>query len=167
MTSPSNPSDKSDPSAAPAADAACRIEFRVRYAEVDQMGAVHHSRYWVYFEMGRTELLRQQGVAYADLEREGVFFVVAKCSAKFLAPARYDDLLALTTRIVRMGAARIDHEYELHRVANGQLLCTAQTTLACLDRAGRIAAIPDSIRGPDEGQTGGLDAGQQQGQAQS
>ena len=141
------PSDKSDASAPSALGASCRIEFRVRYAEVDQMGAVHHSRYWVYFEMGRTELLRRQGVAYADLEREGVLFVVAKCSAKFLAAARYDDMLALTTRIVRMGAARIDHEYELHRIANGQLLCTAQTTLACVDRSGQIAAIPNSIRG--------------------
>lgn len=150
-----DPSDKSDPSNPSAPGASCRIEFRVRYAEVDQMGAVHHSRYWVYFEMGRTELLRCQGVAYADLEREGVFFVVAKCSAKFHAAARYDDLLALTTRIVRMGAARIDHEYELHRIANGQLLCTAQTTLACLDRSGQIAAIPDNIRSPGAPQTPG------------
>lgn len=140
----------------PAADsAACQIELRVRYAEVDQMGAVHHSRYWVYFEMGRTELLRRQGVAYADLEREGVLFVVAKCSARFLAPARYDDVLTLTTRIVRMGAARIDHEYELRRGGSGgQLLCTAQTTLACLDRSGQIAAIPDSIRGGRDGRDG-------------
>ena len=142
---------ESGQSGQPAGPDCCQIEFRVRYAEVDQMGAVHHSRYWVYFEMGRTELLRRQGVAYADLEREGVFFVVAKCSAKFLAAARYDDLLALTTRIVRMGAARIDHEYELHRVANGQLLCTAQTTLACLDRTGQIAAIPENVRGPQRG----------------
>jgi acyl-CoA thioester hydrolase len=162
-----DPSDKSVPSAASAPAASCRIEFRVRYAEVDQMGAVHHSRYWVYFEMGRTELLRRQGVAYADLEREGVFFVVAKCSAKFLAAARYDDLLALTTRIVRMGAARIDHEYELHRIANGQLLCTAQTTLACLDRSGQIAAIPDSIRSPGGPQTPEQGAGLHHGKAQS
>jgi acyl-CoA thioester hydrolase len=140
-------SDQSDPIAG---SSSCQIELRVRYAEVDQMGAVHHSRYWVYFEMGRTELLRRQGVAYADLEREGVLFVVAKCSAKFLAAARYDDLLTLTTRIVRMGAARIDHEYELRRTAGGQLLCTAQTTLACLDRSGQIAAIPDNIRGRHE-----------------
>jgi acyl-CoA thioester hydrolase len=126
----------------------CQIEIRVRYAEVDRMGAVHHSRYWVYFEMGRTELLRQQGVAYADLERQGVLFVVAKCSARFLAPARYDDLLTLTTRIVRMGAARIDHAYELKRTGDGQLLCTADTTLACVDPEGRIIPIPPSVRGP-------------------
>ena len=52
------------------------VEIRIRYSEVDQMGALHHSRYWVYFEMGRTELLRAQGAAYCDLEAAGVFFVV-------------------------------------------------------------------------------------------
>jgi acyl-CoA thioester hydrolase len=124
----------------------CDIELRVRYAEVDAMGVLHHSRFWVYFEMGRTELLRRSGVSYRDLEARGVFFVVAKCSARFLAPARYDDLLTLTTRIVRMGAARIDHAYELKRPADGALLATAETAIACVDRQGAIIAIPDFIR---------------------
>lgn len=130
------------------ATSSIEIEIRVRYAEVDQMGALHHSRYWVYFEMGRTELLRSQGAAYADLEKAGTFFVVARCAARFLAAARYDDVLVLTTRITRMGAARIDHAYELKRKADGLLLATAETTLACVDRQGKIIAIPDFIRGP-------------------
>ncbi len=124
----------------------CDIDIRVRYAEVDQMGALHHSRYWVYFEMGRTELLRRQGTAYADLEREGVFFAVAKCSARFLAAVRYDETLRLTTRLKRMGRARIDHEYELRRASDGALLATAETTLACIDRDGAIIAIPEAVR---------------------
>jgi len=128
--------------------AAIDIEIRVRYAEVDPMGALHHSRYWVYFEMGRTELLRAGGIAYADLEREGVLFVVARCAAKFLQPARYDDLLVLTTRIVKMGAARIDHAYELKRKRDGLLLATAETTLACVGRDGQLQPIPESIRSP-------------------
>jgi len=128
----------------------CRIDLRVRYAEVDRMGAVHHSRYWVYFEMGRTELLRGQGISYRDLEKAGVFFVVTKCSARFHQPARYDDELALTTRITRMGAARIDHAYELVRKADGVLLATAETTLACVDRNGQVAAIPDFMRPPEK-----------------
>lgn len=127
----------------------CDIEIRVRYAEVDQMGVVHHSRFWVYLEMGRTELLRQAGAAYRDLEAAGVFFVVAKCSAKFLAPARYDDLLTLTTRIVRVGAARIDHAYELKRKSDGLPVLTAETTIACVNRDGQIIPIPDFIRGKD------------------
>jgi acyl-CoA thioester hydrolase len=125
------------------------IEFRVRYAEVDRMGAVHHSRYWVYFEMGRTELLRAQGIAYRDLEEAGVLFVVTKCSAKFRRPARYDDTLRLRTRIVKMGAARIDHAYELYRLPEETLLATAETTLACVSPEGEIIPIPDSMQLPE------------------
>lgn len=131
---------------------ACDIDIRVRYPETDQMGVLHHSRYWVYFEMGRVELLRARGISYADLEREGVFFVVAKCSARFQVPARYDEVLQLTTRIVRVGAARIDHVYELKRKSDSALLCTAETTIACVDREGRISPIPESIAGRGEGQ---------------
>jgi len=123
----------------------CDIEIRVRYAETDGMGVVHHSRYWIFFEMGRTELLRKQGVVYRDCEAAGVFFVVTKCSARFHAPARYDDVLTLTTRIVKTGAARIDHAYELKRNGDGQLLATAETTLACVDRDGKIIPIPEFI----------------------
>ena len=124
----------------------CDLTVRVRYAEVDQMGSLHHSRFWVYFEMGRTELLRKSGVTYANLEKAGVFFVVAKCSARFMAPARYDDELVLTTSITRTGAARIDHAYALKRASDGLLLATAETTLACVDRQGQIIAIPDNIK---------------------
>jgi len=124
----------------------CQIDLRVRYAEVDQMGVLHHSRFWVYFEVGRTELLRQRGMSYAELERAGTFLVVAKCAAKFLAPARYDELLRLTTRVVHTGRARIDHAYELRRKADDALLCTAETTLACVDAHGRIIPLPDELR---------------------
>ena len=125
----------------------CDIEIRVRYAEADQMGVVHHSRYWVYFEIGRTELLRRQGITYSDCERQGVLFVVAKCSAKFHAPARYDDLLILTTQIAKTGAARIDHTYSLKRKSDGKVLVTAETCLACVDRDGRLIPIPKSVAG--------------------
>jgi len=110
------------------------------------MGMLHHSRYWVYFEMGRTELLRAQGCCYRDLEAGGVFFVVAKCSARYRQPARYDDELILSTRTTHMGAARIDHAYELKRADDGLLLATAETTLACVDRDGQVIPIPDSMK---------------------
>jgi acyl-CoA thioester hydrolase len=126
-----------------------QIEIRVRYAEVDAMGALHHSRYWVYFEMGRTELLRSQGIAYRDLEADGVFFVVARCSARFRRPARYDDVLILETRIEKMGQARIDHAYTLTRKDNGVLLASAQTTLACVGTDGRPRQIPPGMRAPE------------------
>ncbi len=122
------------------------IQIRVRYAEVDAMGALHHSRYWIYFEIGRTELLRKAGIAYRDLESQGVFFVVAKCAARFKLPARYDDQLILTTTIEKMGLARIDHSYRLTRNDNGALIATAQTTLACVGTDGRPRQIPEQMR---------------------
>lgn len=123
----------------------CDIEIRVRYPEVDQMGALHHSRFWVYFEMGRVELLRARGSTYADIERAGVFFVVAKCSAKYLAAARYDDVLILTTRVVKMGAVRIDHAYELRRKSDSVLIATAETTVASVNREGKMIPIPEEV----------------------
>ncbi len=129
----------------------CEIEIRVRYVEVDRMGVLHHSRYWVYFEMGRTELLRRQGIPYSRCEEMGVYFVVANCSARFLCPVSYDEVLALTTRVAKTGRARIDHTYELKRKSDGQLLATAETTIASVTREGRIIPIPDFIRSRDGG----------------
>src|SRR5881628_4271312 len=74
------------------------ITLRVRYPEVDAMGYLHHSRFFQYFEIGRVELLRSMGHSYADLERQGVFFVVTKAEIRYRAPARYDDELTLITR---------------------------------------------------------------------
>lgn len=129
----------------------CELTFRVRYAETDPMGVLHHSRYFVYFEMGRTELLRQAGWRYRDLEEKGVLFVVAKAACQFKFPARYDDEVRLVTKIDRITRSRIDHSYEMFRVCDGRLVCTAQTTLACVDRGGRIIEIPEGIRGQQPG----------------
>lgn len=126
----------------------CELEIRVRYAECDPMGYMHHSRYFEYFEMGRTELLRAAGVRYRDLEEQGVLFVVARVACTFRRPARYDDLLKLQVRIVRQTRARIDHEYKLLR--DGVVLCEATSTLACVDRSGRPIAIPEYVVAPPE-----------------
>jgi acyl-CoA thioester hydrolase len=119
------------------------ISIRVRYTEVDQMGYLHHSRYFQYFEMGRVELLRASGHSYADLERDGVLFVVVKAECRFKAPARYDDELLLTTRVVRQTHVRIDHAYELRR--GDQLLAEGSTTIACVGRRGELQEIPESL----------------------
>ena len=119
------------------------IALRVRYPEVDAMGYLHHSRYFQYFEMGRVELLRSLGHNYADLERRGVFFVVVKVECRYRAPARYDEELTLTTRVVRQAHVRIDHAYELKR--GDTLLAEAATTIACVDREGRVREIPDGL----------------------
>lgn len=124
----------------------CEIEFRVPYADVDQMGCVHHPNYLKYFEQGRTELLRQTGWAYCDLEASGTYFVVTKALCNYHSPARYDELLTLKTTIKRVTLARIDHEYELQRKDNGQVLATGQTTLACVDGNGQVIPMPDGLK---------------------
>jgi acyl-CoA thioester hydrolase len=119
------------------------MTIRVRYPEVDAMGYLHHSRYFQYFEMGRVELLRSLGHNYADLERGGVMFVVVKVECKYRAPARYDEELALTTRMVRQTHVRIDHVYELRR--GETLLAEAATTIACVGRDGQVRQIPEEL----------------------
>jgi len=128
-----------------AAISSCDVDIRVRYSEVDRIGSLHHSRFWIYFEIGRTELMRRQGVPYRDCEQRGVFFVVVRCAARFRAPARYDDLLRLTTKVAKMGPASIDHAYELKRPSDGRLIATAETTLACVNGQGQVIPIPDFI----------------------
>ncbi|HEX4128780.1 MAG TPA: thioesterase family protein [Pirellulales bacterium] len=120
------------------------IQIRVRYQETDAMGILHHTNYLTYFEMGRTELLRANGMSYRDVEAMGVFMVVVRMECNYRRPARYDDLLTLRTRTRRVTAARIDHEYQLLR--GDELLCEANSTLACVDRQGSVQRVPDWMR---------------------
>ncbi|HEV3078541.1 MAG TPA: thioesterase family protein [Gemmataceae bacterium] len=120
------------------------ITIRVRYAETDRMGLLHHANYLVYFEQGRTELLRSSGLAYKDLEDQGYLLVLTKIEVRYRSPARYDDLLTLRTTVVRTTAVRIDHKYELLR--EGVLVAEGSSTLGCVDRDGRVQALPDYLR---------------------
>ena len=89
------------------------LEIRVRYQETDGQRRVHHANYLTYFEMGRTEMPRAHGRTYREFEDAGLYMVVADVSCKYLAPAEYDDLLLLRTRVEKAGAAHIRHAYEL------------------------------------------------------
>ena len=119
------------------------ISIRVRYTEVDAMGYLHHSRFLQYFEMGRIEFLRALGFSYADMERQGVFFVVTKAEIRFKAPAKYDEELTLTTRVERQTHVRFDHAYELRR--GNTVLAEATTTIACVGRDGKLRAMPEAL----------------------
>jgi len=121
------------------------ISFRVRYSECDPGGIAHHGSYLAWFEMGRTELLRESGVRYRDLEAEGVFIVVVKLEVNYRRPARYDEVLALTTRLAGTSHAKIEHEYEL-RTRSDEVIATARTTLACVDAAGKVRPVPEALR---------------------
>src|SRR5207248_4082480 len=104
----------------PAKPPSGEITIRVRYAETDRMGLLHHANYLVYFEQGRTELLRSHGLTYRDLEDQGYLLVLTRVEVRYRRPARYDDLLTLRTTVVRTTAVRIDHRYEMF--CDGQLL---------------------------------------------
>jgi acyl-CoA thioester hydrolase len=119
------------------------ITVRVRYAETDRMGLLHHANYLVYFEQGRTELLRARGLTYRELEDQGYLLVLTKVDVRYRSPARYDDLLRLRTTVVRTTAVRIDHRYELFR--DDVLLAEGSSTLACVDRDGRVQALPSFL----------------------
>jgi acyl-CoA thioester hydrolase len=119
------------------------LSIRVRYPECDPMGFLHHSIYLQYFEMGRVELLRSLGHSYADLEKQGVLFVVTKAEVKYRSPARFDDLLELTTTIVRQTTVRIDHQYILRR--GDTILAEGATTIACVNPQGEVIQIPENI----------------------
>jgi len=123
------------------------LTLRVRYPEADPMGYLHHSRYLQYFEMGRIELLRSLGHSYAELEQQGVFFVVVKVEVRYRAPARFDDELTLTTKVVKQTHVRIDHAYELRK--GSTLLAEATTTIACVDRNGELTQIPQFLQPPE------------------
>ncbi len=120
------------------------ISIRVRYAETDRMGLLHHANYLVYFEQGRTELLRSRGLTYKELEDQGFLLVLTKVEVRYRSPARYDDLLTLRTSVERTTSVRIDHRYELFR--DGTLLAEGTSTLACVDRDGRLQELPPFLR---------------------
>ncbi len=121
------------------------IRFRVRYNEVDRQDVVYHANYLSWFDMGRTELLRDLGMPYKEMEDGGRFLVVTRASLRYLAPARLDDLLLLRTRLVKVSPARLTFEYELFREGEETLLTRGSTELACLDREGRVRRLPERI----------------------
>ena len=121
------------------------LTVRVRYDECDPMGVVHHAVYPIWFEMGRTELLRPLGLSYRDLEADGVFLAVTKLAIRYRAAARYDDELVVHTTLTRATRVKLEHAYELRR--DGRLLAEGETTIACLDGAGRVRVLPEVLGG--------------------
>jgi len=119
------------------------IEIRVRYAETDRMGLLHHANFFVYFEIGRTELLRARGFSYREIEDAGHFLVIVDLGCKYKRPAKYDDLLTLRTTVAKVTHVKIVHTYELLR--DDLLLAEGHSTLACVDRDGRPQALPSTL----------------------
>lgn len=120
-----------------------QARVRVRYAETDQMGVVYHANYLVWFEVGRVELMRQRGLDYKKLEIEqGCWIVVVEATARYKAPARYDDELIIETTVRSVRGPVIRFGYKVLRVEDGLLLCEGETVHVVLDRDMKRRRIP-------------------------
>lgn len=108
------------------------IKIRVRYGETDQMGVVYHANYASYFEVGRTEWLRQYGITYKSMEENGIMLPVVSLNIKYKNSARYDDLLIVKTWIAKLPMASIEFNYELINEKD-ELLATGNTVLVFID----------------------------------
>jgi len=120
--------------------------FRVRYAETDAMGVVHHASYIVWFEEGRSSFMRAHSYPYSQVERDGFYFTVTEVHARLVASARYDEQVAVRTRVGELRSRGIRFDYEVRRATDGALLVTGYTRHVCIDHQGRVRTIPDELR---------------------
>jgi acyl-CoA thioester hydrolase len=119
---------------------------RVRYPETDRMGVAHHTHHLVWFELGRTELLRGCGSSYASLEEvEGIMLPVIELGASYEGPARYDDELVIKTTLAFARGARMRFEYIVERMHDGAVLSRGFSEHACVGRDGRPRRLPESL----------------------
>ena len=118
--------------------------LRVRYAETDQMGVVYHSNHFIWFEVGRVELLRQMGFSYRDMEsKDNCFIAVAEATCRYRAPVRYDEEVLVRTRLKNARDSVVHFGYELFRLSDGALLAEGETTHIVTDAQMKIAVLPD------------------------
>lgn len=139
--------------------------IRVRYCECDPMGVAHHAAYAPWLEIARTELLRARGMTYAALEAAGTFLVITKLAVNYRRPVKYDDVVEIRVRVVESTSrVKLEHEYDVllieagdghtgegniqhaHTRHPGDVLATAATTLACVDRDGKVGALPEWLK---------------------
>ena len=124
----------------------CEAQVRVRYAETDAMSVVYHTNYIVWFEVGRVEYMQRLGSDYAEVERQGRFFAVSEVGARYLASARFSDLITIRTWVEEVRSRALAFRYEIVAAETGQLLVTGFTRHICIDRDGRVSAIPETVR---------------------
>lgn len=131
----------------PDSDAVERTLLRVRYAETDQMGRAHHMQYLAWFELGRTELMRSAGVAYSDVERQGVMLPVSNAEVEYAGAAPYDSLVEIQTWVSELRSRAVTFSYRAMLADTGDLLARGRTRLICTDPTGKAMRIPDVLRG--------------------
>ncbi len=117
--------------------------FRVRYAETDQMGVIHHAAYVVWLEDGRTNWMRAHGKSYADFEKEGLFLAVSDLQVRYLQAIRYDQQVTVRCRVDKVRSRQMQFSYEVVNPETGAVFATGHTKHTCINRAGQVTKIPE------------------------
>lgn len=117
--------------------------IRVRYAETDKMGIVHHSNYYVWFELGRSDYCRARGFSYLEMEeRDGAFMIVAESYCRYKSPAFYEDILIIRTRVASIRSRSIQFVYEVFRPLDNKLIAEGETLHLVTDNNKKIRSLP-------------------------
>lgn len=115
--------------------------IRIRYSETDKMGYLHHANYLNYFEIGRTEMLRNMGMTYKEMEQDGILLPVLSVNINYNAPSYYDDVLTIKTYMKKKPGIKVLFEYEIYN-ENSLLICTGNCTLVFIDAVSRKPRRP-------------------------
>jgi len=118
----------------------------VRYSETDQMGRVYYSRYLEWFELGRAEHLKAAGFPYSEMEKQGLYLVVADTYIKYLKPAKYEETVIVRTIIKEVGKASVIFEYEITESRSKTLLATGNSKLVAVTKEGKVTSIPENVK---------------------
>ena len=122
-------------------------EIRVRYAETDQMGIVHHSNYLVWFELGRSEFCRARGFSYKDMEeKDNALMVVAESYVRYKSPAFYEDVLVIKTQVGEVRSRSIRFIYEVHRPSDDTLVAEGETLHLVTDENKKVRSLPEAYK---------------------
>jgi len=124
-----------------------QAQVRVIYGDTDQMGVVYYANYLRYFELARSDFLRAHGRSYREMEAEGLALPVVEATCRYLASARYDDVLLVGIEVPSVTRVTLTFRYEVTREAEPGVLCTGSTVHACLGRNGRPARLPEWVAG--------------------
>lgn len=130
----------------PKKDLRTLASYRVIYGDTDQMGVAYYANYLRWFEIGRTEHLRQIGVPYTSIEEKGLRFPVTEVSCRYFRPARYDDKIVIETTLAELGRATLTFRYKVYREESKELLASGSTKHACVDGSGHVARLPAELR---------------------
>jgi len=122
-----------------------QARVRVIYGDTDQMGVVYYANYLRYFEFARSELLRAHGRSYREMEAEGLSLPVVEATCRYVAPARYEDVLLVGIEVPAVTRVTLTFRYQVTREGESDVLCTGTTLHACLGKGGRPARLPEWV----------------------